>query len=101
MPLSASLCGPCGLRGRVANEIERADIHDGQEHKRSVQGPDAEAQDPPPPNHSLSVRNARGLHADGPSADMCVKLVSTPAANAATGPSTHFSWIVSRDSRYG
>jgi hypothetical protein len=27
----------------------RADIHDGQEHKRSVQGPDTDAQDQPPP----------------------------------------------------
>jgi len=26
----------------------RADIHDGQEHKRSMQGPDTEAQDHPP-----------------------------------------------------
>jgi hypothetical protein len=27
----------------------RADIHDGQEHKRSMQGPDTDAQDQPPP----------------------------------------------------
>jgi hypothetical protein len=27
----------------------RADIHDGQEHKRSKQGPDTDAQDHPPP----------------------------------------------------
>ena len=26
-----------------------ADIHDGQEHKRSMQGPDTDAQDQPPP----------------------------------------------------
>jgi hypothetical protein len=26
----------------------RADIHDGQEHNRSMQGPDTEAQDHPP-----------------------------------------------------
>src|SRR5262249_50916581 len=29
----------------------RADIHDGQERKRSIQGPDTEAQDQPSPDH--------------------------------------------------
>jgi hypothetical protein len=33
----------------------RADIHDGQEHKRSVQGPDTEAQDLSPPNHHFPL----------------------------------------------
>jgi hypothetical protein len=39
-----------------------ADIHDGQEHKRSVQGPDTEAQDLSPPNHHfpLATRLPRG-----------------------------------------
>src|SRR4029077_8658839 len=32
-----------------------ADIHDGQEHKRSVQGPDTEAQDPRPPDHHFRL----------------------------------------------
>src|SRR5262249_23815531 len=36
----------------------RADIHGGQEHKRSVQGPDTEAQDlsPPNPHFPLATR---------------------------------------------
>ena len=36
----------------------RADIHAGQEHKRSVQGPDTEAQDlsPPNPHFPLATR---------------------------------------------
>src|SRR5262249_898643 len=33
----------------------RADIHGGQEHKRSVQGPDTEAQDLSPPNHHFPL----------------------------------------------
>src|SRR5262250_1272585 len=33
----------------------RADIHAGQEHKRSVQGPDTEAQDLSPPNHHFPL----------------------------------------------
>src|SRR3984893_17479477 len=33
----------------------RADIHDGQERKRSVQGPDTEAQDLSPPNHHFRL----------------------------------------------
>src|SRR5262249_43807511 len=33
----------------------RADTHDGQEHKRSVQGPDTEAQDLSPPNHHFPL----------------------------------------------
>ena len=32
-----------------------ADIHDGQEHKRSVQGPDTEAQDQSSPNHHIRL----------------------------------------------
>jgi hypothetical protein len=37
----------------------RADIHGGQEHKRSIQGPDTEAQDLSPPNHHFP-RATRG-----------------------------------------
>jgi hypothetical protein len=33
----------------------RADIHDGQEPKRSVQGPDTEAQDLSPPDHHFRL----------------------------------------------
>ena len=32
-----------------------ADIHDGQEHKRSVQGPDTEAQDQSSPDHHIRL----------------------------------------------
>jgi hypothetical protein len=32
-----------------------ADIHDGQEHKRSVQGPDTEAQDQSSPDHQIQL----------------------------------------------
>ena len=45
----------------------RADIHDGQEHKRSMQGPDTDAQDQPPPffyirlaTHGRSIQNEIG-----------------------------------------
>src|SRR5215467_7084410 len=43
----------------------RADIHDGQEHKRSVQGPDTEAQDLSPPNHHFPLAT-RVQRAAGP-----------------------------------
>ena len=43
----------------------RADIHDGQEHKCSMQGPDTDAQDQPPP--SLQIR----LATHGRSIQMC------------------------------
>jgi hypothetical protein len=33
----------------------RADIHDGQEHKPSMQGPDTEAQDQSSPNHHIRL----------------------------------------------
>jgi hypothetical protein len=32
-----------------------ADIHDGQENKRSVQGPDTEAQDQSSPDHQIQL----------------------------------------------
>src|SRR5262249_37873298 len=32
-----------------------ADIHDGQEQKRSIQGPDTEAQDQPSPDHHIQL----------------------------------------------
>src|SRR5215469_458605 len=42
----------------------RADIHHGQEHKRSVQGPDTEAQDLSPPNHHFPLATrGRSIHA--------------------------------------
>ena len=37
----------------------RADIHDGQEHKRSVQGPDTEAQDQSSPDHHIRLAAER------------------------------------------
>ena len=44
------------LRGRDANEIERARIiHDGQELKVSINRPDTEAQDQPSPNHHFRL----------------------------------------------
>jgi hypothetical protein len=33
----------------------RADIHDGQEQKRSIQGPDTEAQDLSSPDHHIRL----------------------------------------------
>jgi hypothetical protein len=53
----------------------RADIHDGQEHKRSVQGPDTEAQDLSPPNHHFLLATR------GRSIQKCQKLSCADAAN--------------------
>ena len=39
----------------------RADIHDGQEHNRSMQGPDTEAQDHPPFVHIGLVTHGRSI----------------------------------------
>jgi hypothetical protein len=54
----------------------RADIHGGQEHKRSVQGPDTEAQDLFTSKSSLSACNARPVHTEVPRGDLsrCSKL---------------------------
>jgi hypothetical protein len=38
----------------------RADIHDGQEHKRSMQGPDTDAQDQPPPFFTFGLQRTAG-----------------------------------------
>jgi hypothetical protein len=44
------------FQGLSENEIGRgADIHDGQERKRSVQGPDTEAQDLSPSKSSARI----------------------------------------------
>src|SRR5262249_5995701 len=53
----------------------RADIHGGQEHKRSVQGPDTEAQDlsPPNPHFPLATR--------GRSIQKCQKLTRAVQQN--------------------
>src|ERR1700756_507076 len=45
----------------------RADIHGGQEHKRSVQGPDTEAQDLSPPNHHFPLATLRSGSMTAPS----------------------------------
>ena len=42
----------------------RADIHDGQEHERSIHGPDTEAQDQSP-HHSHLTCNTRPVHTVG------------------------------------
>src|ERR1700683_264520 len=38
----------------------RADIHDGQEHERSIHGPDTEAQDQSPPSLTSSLQHTAG-----------------------------------------
>ncbi len=48
----------------------RADIHDGQEQKRSIHGPDTEAQDPVSPL-LISACNARPVHTVVPHPDSC------------------------------
>jgi hypothetical protein len=48
-----------------------ADIHDGQEQKRSIQGPDTEAQDQPSPDHHIQ------LATHGRSIQKCQLLSST------------------------
>ena len=52
-------------QGLSENEIGCADIHDGQEHKRSMQGPDTDAQDQPPPFiHIRLATHGRSFFAD-------------------------------------
>jgi hypothetical protein len=44
----------------------RADIHDGQELNRSMQGPDTDAQDQPPPFfHIRLATHGRSIHIQG------------------------------------
>ena len=38
----------------------RADIHDGQEHERSIHGPDTEAQDQSPPSLTSGLQHTAG-----------------------------------------
>ena len=38
----------------------RADIHDGQEHERSIHGPDTEAQDQSPPSLTSDLQHTAG-----------------------------------------
>jgi hypothetical protein len=38
----------------------RADIHDGQEHNRSIHGPDTEAQDQSPPSLTSDLQHTAG-----------------------------------------
>ena len=38
----------------------RADIHDGQEHKRSIHGPDTEAQDQSSPSVTFGLQHTAG-----------------------------------------
>jgi hypothetical protein len=38
----------------------RADIHDGQEHERSIHGPDTEAQDQYPPSLTSDLQHTAG-----------------------------------------
>jgi hypothetical protein len=38
----------------------RADIHDGQEHERSIHGPDTEAQDQSPPSFTFGLQHTAG-----------------------------------------
>src|ERR1700750_1062389 len=53
----------------------RADIHGGQEHKRSVQGPDTEAQDLSPPNRHFRLATR------GRSIQTCQKLTRAVRQN--------------------
>ena len=62
----------------------RADIHDGREQKRSIHGPDTEAQDPIPPSH-FSACNARPVHTVVPSPDLSS---DKGAAEVASWPGT-------------
>src|SRR6266478_5958454 len=63
-----------------------ADIHDGQEHKRSVQGPDTEAQDQSSPDHQIQ------LATHGRSIQRCQKLTTKQAAKR--GIFTRFSILI-------
>jgi hypothetical protein len=40
----------------------RADIHDGQEHKRSIHGPDTEAQDQSSPSVTFGLQHTAGAY---------------------------------------
>src|SRR6201987_2161628 len=59
----------------------RADIHGGQEHKRSVQGPDTEAQDLSPPNHHFPLATR------GRSIQKCHKRTRALRSGSMTAPS--------------
>src|SRR4029450_4346388 len=64
----------------------RADIHDGQEHKRSVQGPDTEAQDLSPPNHHFPLATR------GRSIQLCHDPTLCRAANSRAFPLPPRPW---------
>ena len=63
----------------------RADIHDGQGHKRSMQGPDTEAQDHPP---FVQIR----LATHGRSIQTCQERTHEPEQAAALQLSFALSW---------
>src|SRR5262244_2951056 len=71
----------------------RADIHDGQEHKRSVQGPDTEAQDLSPPNHHfpLATRGRSIQKCHEPTLVLCGR----PAGGLAAAFPSHVTLVIS------
>ena len=49
----------------------RADIHDGQEHKRSIHGPDTEAQDQSSPSGRSGLQHTAGPYSWVTSVALC------------------------------
>src|SRR5215468_1894514 len=69
----------------------RADIHHGQEHKRSVQGPDTEAQDLSPPNHHFPLAT-RGRS---------IQNMPCPIARSLARVGEWWSMLILRDALHG
>jgi hypothetical protein len=77
----------------------RADIHDGQEHKRSMQGPDTDAQDQPPPFfHIRLATHGRSIQlGQNRSWSFAIPMSASPPGTDISGPKGHVRLVPKAD----